>query len=338
MSTVDCRDLPRVVHRRRWREAPRRHDLRGHRAGERGASGDGRRGDGRRRRRRGRRGPGAARRRRVVAAHGAERGLLLFRLADLIERDLESFATLEALDVGRPAFEPRAGRHPRRGRRLPPLRRLGRQDRGPLGRRAAVLRPAAPGLHGARADRRGRRDHRLELADADRLLEARAGPRGRQHGGAQAGGGRAAEHAPARRADRRGRLPGRRGQRRPGARRGPPARRWSATPASTRSASPAVAGGRSRDRDRGGPRVPAGARSSWAASRRRSSSPTPTWRRSCPARPWASSPTRARSAPRDPHPRRARRSTTTSSPALAEAARGGRRSAIRSTRGRRWAR
>lgn len=38
---------------------------------------------------------------------GADRGLLLHRLADLIERDLELLATLEALDVGRPAFEPR---------------------------------------------------------------------------------------------------------------------------------------------------------------------------------------------------------------------------------------
>ncbi len=38
---------------------------------------------------------------------GAERGVLLNRLADAIERDIEIFATLEALDVGRPAYEPR---------------------------------------------------------------------------------------------------------------------------------------------------------------------------------------------------------------------------------------
>jgi betaine-aldehyde dehydrogenase len=38
---------------------------------------------------------------------GAERGVLLNRLADLVERDLEVLVTLEALDVGRPAFEPR---------------------------------------------------------------------------------------------------------------------------------------------------------------------------------------------------------------------------------------
>ncbi|WP_328814249.1 aldehyde dehydrogenase family protein [Rhodococcus sp. NBC_00297] len=35
-----------------------------------------------------------------------ERGLLLFRLADLIERDAKLLATLEAADVGRPIFEP----------------------------------------------------------------------------------------------------------------------------------------------------------------------------------------------------------------------------------------
>ena len=39
--------------------------------------------------------------------HGRDRGLLLHRLADAVERELETFATLEALDVGRPAFEPR---------------------------------------------------------------------------------------------------------------------------------------------------------------------------------------------------------------------------------------
>jgi acyl-CoA reductase-like NAD-dependent aldehyde dehydrogenase len=37
----------------------------------------------------------------------ADRGRLLHRLADLIERDIEILATLEAHDVGRPAFEPR---------------------------------------------------------------------------------------------------------------------------------------------------------------------------------------------------------------------------------------
>jgi betaine-aldehyde dehydrogenase len=38
---------------------------------------------------------------------GADRGRLLYRLADLMERDIEILATLEAHDVGRPAYEPR---------------------------------------------------------------------------------------------------------------------------------------------------------------------------------------------------------------------------------------
>jgi acyl-CoA reductase-like NAD-dependent aldehyde dehydrogenase len=39
--------------------------------------------------------------------HGRDRGLLLYRLADAIERDIDTLATLEALDIGRPAFEPK---------------------------------------------------------------------------------------------------------------------------------------------------------------------------------------------------------------------------------------
>lgn len=38
---------------------------------------------------------------------GHERGALLYRLADLIERELETFAGLEALDVGKPIGDPR---------------------------------------------------------------------------------------------------------------------------------------------------------------------------------------------------------------------------------------
>ena len=38
---------------------------------------------------------------------GADRGRLLYRLADAMERDLETFVTLEGYDVGKPAFEPR---------------------------------------------------------------------------------------------------------------------------------------------------------------------------------------------------------------------------------------
>jgi hypothetical protein len=41
------------------------------------------------------------------ATPGAARGRLLNRLADLIERDAETLATLEALDIGKPISQPR---------------------------------------------------------------------------------------------------------------------------------------------------------------------------------------------------------------------------------------
>ena len=37
---------------------------------------------------------------------GAERGKLLWRIADLVEKNIENLAYLEALDIGRPYFEP----------------------------------------------------------------------------------------------------------------------------------------------------------------------------------------------------------------------------------------
>lgn len=40
-------------------------------------------------------------------APGRERGVLLNRLADLVERDIEIIARLEALEIGRPVAEPR---------------------------------------------------------------------------------------------------------------------------------------------------------------------------------------------------------------------------------------
>jgi acyl-CoA reductase-like NAD-dependent aldehyde dehydrogenase len=39
--------------------------------------------------------------------HGRDRGMLLNRLADAVEREIETIATLEALDIGRPAYEPK---------------------------------------------------------------------------------------------------------------------------------------------------------------------------------------------------------------------------------------
>ena len=94
----------------------------------------------------------------------------------------------------------------------------------------------------ARAGRRGRRDHALELPAAPDRRQGRAGAGRRLHGRAQAERGRAAQRLHARRGDR-GRRPARRASStsspapaRSSARRSPP------TPASTWSPSPARPG------------------------------------------------------------------------------------------------
>lgn len=95
---------------------------------------------------------------------GSDRGMLLHRLADLVERDLEVFVHLEATDVGRPAFEPRLVDIPNsidvfrhfagwadkiEGRWVTPLPAFGRQRcaytiREPLGVVAAIIAWNAP--------------------------------------------------------------------------------------------------------------------------------------------------------------------------------------------------
>ena len=151
----------------------------------------------------------AGRRRRVVAAHGPDRGpaALPPRRGDgARSRDLRRARGARRRQAGLRAAH---GRHPERDRRDPPLRRLGGQDRGPLGDARCRLRPAPGSVHDPRADRRDRGDHGVELADADRVLEARPGARGGQRRRAQAGRGRAADVAAPGRADRGGRVPGR---------------------------------------------------------------------------------------------------------------------------------
>ena len=199
-----------------------------------------------------------------------------------------------------------------------------------------ALRPPAPRLHAARAGRRGRGDHALELAADDRLLEARARPGRRLHRRPEAAGGRAADHPRARRPVRGGGLPGRRAERGDRARRD---RRRGARPPSRRRQDQLHrhARGRSRDRGRGGPAAaPGDARAGRQVAADRSS-PTPTSRRQSPASRWGCSPTRARSAPPAPACSPPASTTTTSSTGSPRRPpRCG--SAIRSTKRRRWAR
>ena len=127
---------------------------------------------------------------------------------------------------------PRRDRHGRR--HVPLLRRRGRaharrHDPGRRRRRDDVPRAA----------RRRRADHALELPAHDRLVEARAVPRGRQHRRAQAGRADPADRARVRADRARGRHPRGRRERRRRARVRRAGRGSSSIPTSPRSRSPA---------------------------------------------------------------------------------------------------
>ena len=159
----------------------------------------------------------------------------MYRLADLIEKNTDELAALETLDNGKPIRDV-AGRRPAAGDRLLPLlRRLGRQDPrqdDPDPRRLLLL-------HAARAGRRGRADHPVELPDADGGVEVGPGAGGRLHDRDEAGRADAADRAAHGRAGPGGGLPRRRHQHRPrlrpDRRRAPSSSTWT----STRSPSPA---------------------------------------------------------------------------------------------------
>ena len=157
------------------------------------------------------------------------------KLADLIEEEADELAALETLDNGKPIRDAQ-GRRPAAGDRLPPLlRRLGRQDPRPDDSRPRQLLL----LHAARAGRRRRADHSLELPDADGGLEVGPGPGRRLHDRDEAGRADAAD-LPADGASwrRRPAFPTASSTSSPATAR-PPAPRSSSTRASTRSPSPA---------------------------------------------------------------------------------------------------
>ena len=114
---------------------------------------------------------------------GSERGRLLNKLADLIEKNAEELARLESLDNGKP-YRCRKSCGPIfDGGLLPLLRRLGRQ----------VTRQNNPGewrlflLHPSRADWRGGTDHSVEFSSSDAGMEACAGAGNRKYGCDEAG-------------------------------------------------------------------------------------------------------------------------------------------------------
>ena len=98
-------------------------------------------------------------------------GMVLFKLADLVQEHCRELAALESLNCGKTISDVDR-RHPRRRQHAALLRRLGRQDRRPHDSRPRQL----PFLHAAAAGRRRRADHPLEFSADDDGLEDWARP------------------------------------------------------------------------------------------------------------------------------------------------------------------
>ena len=133
----------------------------------------------------------------------SERGKSLWKIADLLEQNLEEFADLESLDNGKPLTVARVADVPLAVDLLRYMAGWATKIEGntiPLSvpTPGAVLR-----LHAPRADRRGGADHSLELPPADGRVEARPGAGRRLHGRAEAGRADPADRPAAGRIDRR---------------------------------------------------------------------------------------------------------------------------------------
>ena len=117
-----------------------------------------------------------------------DRAKLLRGLADLLEHELERLAVLEARNAGKPIGDARG----EMGMVVETFRFYAGAVERLLGDtiRSRRRRHDLP-----RAARRRRADHAVELPADDRLVEARAVPRGGQHGGPQARGAHAAHRA-----------------------------------------------------------------------------------------------------------------------------------------------
>ena len=206
---------PRAPDRRRAGARGVRRDLRRRRPGDGAAVRDARA------RRRGGRRPRGARGARRRSRPGRsvdpfERGRVLQRLGELVEAHADELARARGARR-RQAASRGAARH----RRSPSAR--GSYYAGWPTKITGTTNPADPGrllVHAARAARRRRRDHAVELPAPDRVVEARAGARVRERRRAQAGRGGAALGAPARGARARGGRAGRGLERRHGRGRG----------------------------------------------------------------------------------------------------------------------
>ena len=144
--------------------------------------------------------------RRGASTTPSERQQALLKFADAIEARADELRRARGREHRQAARADRERGDPADGRPDPVLRRRGPRARGP-GRRRVHEGPHL--VDPARADRRRRPGHAVELPDDDGDLEDRAGPRRRQHHRAQAerhhprdhpAAGRAGLGVPARRA------------------------------------------------------------------------------------------------------------------------------------------
>ena len=113
----------------------------------------------------------------------SERGRLIWRLADLLEKNIDEFAELETLDNGKPIFESRYVDMPMV---IDVLRYYAGWATKIHGETVNTLRQCLH-LHPARAGRRGRHDRGVEFSAAAVIVETRSGAGLRQYRGAEAG-------------------------------------------------------------------------------------------------------------------------------------------------------
>ena len=118
----------------------------------------------------------------------ADRGRLLFKLADLVEKNADELAALESLNCGKTITDSKGDMD---GVANTLRYYAGWADK--IEGRTVPVRGNFLVVHAAAAGRRGRPDHPLELPAADAGLEVGPGPGLRQHGRHEAGRADAAD-------------------------------------------------------------------------------------------------------------------------------------------------
>ena len=129
-----------------------------------------------------------------------KRGEILIRFAQVLEREKDALTDLMTREMGKVKAE--AGGDVQEA--IDMTYYMAGEGRRMWGQTTPSELPRQVQHVGARAGRRRRRDHAVELPDRDSVVEARAGARLRQHGRAQAGRRHAAARGALRRAARRG--------------------------------------------------------------------------------------------------------------------------------------